>query len=85
MTENTTKLFEVTNGYMGEVYVYILVLAKNEKDALELARNQFKLEWENFKTYDGKSHRYGTDYYENLECEMLLDGIAEFVTTTRGG
>lgn len=36
------RLYEVTNGYIGESYVRCLVVAKSSEEALELAGPKFK-------------------------------------------
>ena len=38
------KLFEITNGWMGESYVRVYVIAESEAQALALAREKYKAE-----------------------------------------
>lgn len=52
------KLFEVTNGAMGESYVKVFVIAYTEESALELAEIRYKKE--------GNS-------YENLVAEIICE------------
>lgn len=63
------NLYRVTNGYMGESYVRVLIVAKTESRARELAREKFKSE----------SERYGEAYYSNLKAELLGNTEEELV------
>jgi hypothetical protein len=63
------NLYRVINGYMGESYVRVLVVAQNEERALELAREKFKSE----------SEHYGEAYYSNLQAELLGNTEKELV------
>lgn len=63
------NLYRVTNGYMGESYVRVLIIARNEERALELGKEKFKSE----------SEHYGQAYYSNLEAELLGNAEKELV------
>ena len=60
------KLYEVTNGYIGSSYVRVLVIAKDEERAVELAREQYK------KEFDKSSF-----YYKRLEANCLCEDISK--------
>lgn len=69
------KLYEVTNGYVAETYVHVLVIAKDKKEALEKARIIFKAE-----------KGYPEDYYKLLDIECLCDDVSKgYVSEIRGG
>jgi len=59
------KLYEVTNGYIGNSAVRVLVITENEERAIELARIKFKKEAEQYPDF------YDEDYYEDLEAYCL--------------
>lgn len=63
------NLYRATNGYMGESYVRVIVVAKNEQRALKLAKEKFKSE----------SKHYGEKFYSNLEAEFLGSAEKELV------
>lgn len=63
------NLYRVTNGYIGESYVRVLIIAKNEERALELAKEKFKSESDN----------YGEAYYSNLKAELLGSAEKELI------
>ena len=63
------NLYRVSNGYIGESYVRVLIVAKDEGRALELAKEKFKSE----------SGHYGEKYYSNLESELLGNVEEELV------
>ncbi|WP_191025648.1 hypothetical protein [Clostridium butyricum] len=63
------NLYRVMNGYMGESYVRVIVVAKDECRALKLAKEKFKSESEN----------YGERYYSHLTVEFLGSIEKEFV------
>lgn len=70
------KLFEITNGYIGESYVRCYAWAESTEQALALAREQFRAEEE--------GRKYGvprTEYWERLEIVELFDSsTAPFAT-----
>lgn len=61
------KLYEVTNGYIGNSAVRVLVITENKERAIELARIKFKKEAEQYPDF------YDEDYYEDLEAYCLCD------------
>jgi len=61
------KLYEVTNGFTGFSYVRVLIVASDEKSALELAR----------KEYEKESKGYKESYYTNLTAELLCDDTSK--------
>ena len=63
------NLYRVSNGYIGESYVRVLVVSKDEQRALKLAKEKFKSE----------SGHYGEKYYSNLELELLGNVEEELV------
>ena len=63
------NLYRITNGYMGESYVRVLIIAENEELALGLAKKKFKSE----------SDHYGKAYYSNLKAELLGSAEKELV------
>jgi hypothetical protein len=67
--ESDMNLFRVSNGYIGESYVRVLVVAKDKARALELAKEKFKSE----------SGYYGERYYSNLEAELLGNTEKELI------
>jgi len=62
------KLYEVTNGFMGNSMVHVLVAAESEKIAKGLARRKFK-ESEKDK-YDPRP-----SYWQDLEAEIIFDDL----------
>ena len=64
------KLYEVTNGYIGSSYERVLVIAKDEKRAIKLAREQYKKEFD-------KSSFYDEGYYKRLEANCLCEDISK--------
>jgi hypothetical protein len=65
------KLYEVTNGYIGESYVRCLVVAANEERALELAAKRYK--------EGGEGHP--KNYWEMLKVKCLSeDCTVEYVS-----
>lgn len=75
--EVTMKLYEVFNGYMGNSPVSVLVTAKNEERAKELAKIAFQKEVVNpsFKT---KVHRtHGPSYWNDLEAVIVFKDCSE--------
>lgn len=59
------KLWEVRNGYTGESYVRVLVLAETPHGALNAARAAYK------KRYD-EGRQSKTDYFEDLTQPQIL-------------
>lgn len=64
------KLYEVTNGYIGDSAVRVLVITDNEERAIELAREKYKKEVDKFSFYD-------ESYYKNLEANCLCEDISK--------
>jgi len=64
------KLFEATNGYIGESYTRCYVIAESEEQALKLAKESFKSEalkpWANTTKYD-------ESYYTDIRLKMLCE------------
>ena len=58
------KLWEVTNGFMGDGYVHVLVIAETKKKAKELASAKFK---------DDALDIYPPNYWKKLDVELLAD------------
>lgn len=66
------KLFEVTNGYTGECYVRLLVIADNEERAIDIARPSYK------KANDN-CHYKSDKYWNNLKAiELCYDTSKEW-------
>ena len=64
------KLFEITNGFIGDSYVRILVVAETDDRAIEIARPIFKNEAEDEK-------RYPESYWIRLDANLLCDDLSE--------
>ena len=65
------KLYQVYNGFMGFGPIFVIVIAKNKKDAERLARDKFK--------EGGPSA--GKLYWNNLKVELLTDRVnSEYVS-----
>jgi len=62
------KLFEVTNGWMGNSYVRVLVIAEDEEEAKTLATEPLKK--------DGKSQGHDKLYWSRLECKTLCEDVS---------
>ena len=60
------KLFEVTNGYTGESYVKVFVIATNEFDAIEQAREAYK-----------KDNSSNENAWSNLSAEVLCEDTSK--------
>ncbi len=67
------QLYEVTNGYVGDGYTHVLVLAEDEEQARRLASEKFKAESDSRVADFGESHAYKSDYWEKLEAERLAE------------
>ena len=63
------KLFEVTNGWMGNSYVRALVIAENEEEAKNAATDPFKR--------DGKSQGHPKWYWMELRCKTLCEDVSK--------
>lgn len=59
------QIYSITNGYVGDGIVKVLVCANSEKRALELAKQKFKKELKKEK------------YYNNLEVLDVFDNLGE--------
>ena len=64
------KLFEVTNGYTGECYVRLLVVADNEKRALDIARPLYR-------QVNDSGHYKSDKYWKNLEATELCSDTSK--------
>jgi hypothetical protein len=83
------KLYEVTNGYVGDSYVRVLVIAESEERAKELAsaklkeeaRNEdYEKEVERYKRWGWdtstlKEYLYPESYWERLDVVCLCDDL----------
>jgi hypothetical protein len=83
------ELYEVTNGFVGDSYLRVLVVAPNEKRAKELASLEFKKnarnedyekELEKYKKWGWdtsrvKEYRYPERYWKNLKVRCLCDDL----------
>lgn len=65
------KLYEVTNGYVGESYVKCLAIAENESKAVELAKVQYQEEADNMNE---------PKYCEKLQARLLCDDTSKEYT-----
>ncbi len=70
------KLWEVTNGYVGESYTHVLVVAETDTDALAAAARVLKAEADDRRERLGKRNTYDERYWRDLECTLLWDGTA---------
>lgn len=68
------KLFEVTNGWCGESYVYVLVIASSEAEAMELASE--KLHKDAFYDWGDKRQRYNDSYWKDLKATVLCEDVS---------
>jgi hypothetical protein len=85
------KLYEVTNGYMGDSYLRVIVVAPNEERAKELAslefqenaRNEnYEKELEMYKKWGWdtsrvKEYNYPERYWKNLDVICLCDDLTK--------
>lgn len=77
------KLFEVTNGWMGEAYNRCYVWAADKTDALRLAEAAFHQSAlrQNKSLPEQHDARYPEEYWKELECRELFDqSAAPFAT-----
>jgi hypothetical protein len=58
------RVYCVTNGWMGASFVRCYVIAKNDVEAIKKAEKKFK---------EKSKKIYDSNYYKNLEAELLLD------------
>ena len=65
------NLYKVYNGYTGFSAVHVIVVADSESRAKELASSAFKKDGE---------RAYKQSYWTNLEVELLLESIKEYVS-----
>jgi hypothetical protein len=64
------RLYEVTNGYLGEAYTRLYAWAETEEQALEMAKEQLKQE----ATEDVPwKPRHPEAYWKNLKAQYLFD------------
>ena len=67
------KLWEVTNGYIGESYVKCFVIAETEPRALELAQAKYRAD-----------NGHGDHYWQELEAECICEDTGrEWATKPR--
>lgn len=67
------NLYEVTNGYNGNSYIRCYAWAKDENQALELARKSFKKEAEVEPTLQFPSlFRFSPPYWKRLRIRLLF-------------
>ena len=64
------RLFEVTNGYMGESYIRLLVICDTLKRAKDIARPLYK------EKYEDNPYK-STKYWENIEVTELCDDVSK--------
>ena len=62
------KLFEITNGWMGNGYVRLLCIAESEKEALKLALSEFKK--------GGEKRDKPDSYWLGLGANMLCEDVS---------
>ena len=65
------KLYEVTNGYIGFGVVKVLVIAKDEKTAIKLARQKFK------EQVKKQPRLYDENYYNVLQAKCICNNVNE--------
>lgn len=67
------KLYEVRNGWMGESYISVIVIAESEKAAIELARSKYK------GIVDKRQEKFIEEYKENMKSfgKKFADKIKE--------
>jgi len=76
------KLFEVRNGWMGESYSKVFVIAATMARAIEVARDEYKKEAMQVDMLGRR--RYPDSYYEDLKAvELCADTAAEWATAPR--
>lgn len=59
------KLYEATNGYLGESYVRCLVIAPDDETAMRLARKRYS------------EYRQVVAYTKNIELEIICDDTSK--------
>ena len=64
------KIYSITNGYIGDEILKVLVCADSEERALELAKERFKEEM-------GRNLNYNEDFYNNLTVLDVFDNLNE--------
>lgn len=62
------KIYCVSNGYIGNTEIEVLVLARDVASAYNLASNILK---------ERAKGRYSKEYYEKLKIELYVDNINE--------
>lgn len=71
------KLFEITNGWMGQSYCRAYAWAPDCETALQLARVKFEAE--------ARANGYNSAYWTELQAEELMDATAlPFCTVPNG-
>lgn len=68
--EVNMKIYSITNGYIGDEILKVLVCADSEERALELAKERFKEEME-------RNLNYNEDFYNNLTVLDVFDNLNE--------
>lgn len=82
------KLYEVTNGYIGNNYVRCYVISDTEEKALELARIKFKLEVdknikESNKEYQSNCERFGKEFADKVKDAVKPKYQARYYTNLK--
>lgn len=60
------KLYEVTNGYLGNSYTRVYVIAEDEDGAENIAR-------ERYKEYTKETGCYEEEFYKDLKVECICE------------
>lgn len=68
--EVNMKIYSITNGYIGNEILKVLVCADSEERALELAKKRFKDAIE-------RNLNYNEDFYNNLTVLDVFDNLDE--------
>lgn len=85
------KLYEVTNGYMGDSYIRVYIIAESEERAKEMASLKFKErarsphyeeDIETYQQYGWDTSRveeylYEENYWTNLDVECLSEDCSK--------
>lgn len=60
------KVYEVANGYVGNSYTRVYVIAKDDDEAENIARKKYK-------EYAKETGCYGEDFYKDLKVECICE------------
>lgn len=71
------KLWEVTNGYIADSYVRVLVVAETEERAIELASEKLE-EGSHYycRILEKTIYKYPEEYWTDLEAEVIFEDLA---------